>query len=572
MRFYIVVIFMAYLPFMASCINSSPGDKEAISTDAAAIATGQLLFEKNCSSCHSFHQDGIGPGLGGITGKVSIDWLYRMIENPANMISIKDERAVTLQKKFKTIMPSFSSWTDNELRDVIAFLNTQKSSDSSTTAEDDKKVQDPIPEKIKLSGLEVNLEPVSQFPASNEDGKMPLTRITKLDVEPGTGNLFVNDLRGKLYKLENGKPVMYLDVKKFFPSFIDAPGLATGFGSFAFHPDYIKSHIFYTTHSEAAGSGKPDFSYADSIKVAMQWVLTEWKVDNILTHEFAGTKRELMRINMVSGAHGVQEIIFNPMAKKISDDYGLLYIGVGDGASVQEGYSFIPGNKKSVWGTVLRIDPFGSNSNNGKYGIPKSNPFIKDSDPNTMKEIYAYGFRNPHRITWTRKGEMLVSNIGQANIEAIDLIKPGNDYGWPIREGRFLFNPKGNLNNVYPLPGNDSIYKITYPVVEFDHDEGNAITGGYEYWGKSIPKLKGKFLFGDIPSGRLFYANTAEIKQGTLSDVKEWRITVNNIPKTLKEICGCDRVDLHFGRDGQGELYILTKADGKLYKIKSAKN
>lgn len=571
MRFYILVRFMAYLPFLASCINNSAGDKEAISTDTAAIASGQVLFEKNCSSCHNFNQDGIGPNLGGITGKAPVDWLYRMIKNPANMISIKDERALALQKRFKTIMPSFSSWTDNELRDVVAYLNTHKSFDSSTTAEDDKRIQDPIREKIKLSSLEVNLEPVCQFPASNEDGKMPLTRITKLAIEPGSGNLFVNDLRGKLYKLENGKPVMYLEVKKFFPSFIDAPGLATGFGSFAFHPDFVKNHIFYTTHAEAQGSGKADFRYADSIKVAMQWVLTEWKVDNPMIHEFVGTKRELMRINMVSGAHGVQEIIFNPIAKKGSDDYGLLYIGVGDGASVQEGYSFIPHSKKSVWGTILRIDPFGNNSNNGKYGIPKSNPFIGDPDPNTIKEIYAYGFRNPHRITWTRKGQMLVSNIGQANIEAIDLIKPGNDYGWPVREGHFLFNPKGNLNNVYPLPGNDSINKITYPVVEFDHDEGNAIAGGYEYWGKSIPKLKGKFLFGDIPSGRLFYFNTAEIKQGSFSLVREWRITVNNIQQTLKQVCGCDRVDLHFGRDSQGELYILTKADGKLYKIVSAK-
>ena len=129
---------------------------------------------------------------------------------------------------------------------------------------------------------------------------------------------------------------------------------------------------------------------------------------------------------------------------------------------------------------------------------------------------------------------------------------------------------KYNLGTVYPLAANDSIYKITYPVAEFDHDEGKAISGGFEYWGSSIPVLKGKFLFGDIPSGRLFYTNIADMKQGKQAAIKEWKILINNQPKTLKEVCGSNRVDLHFGRDINGELYILTKADGKVYQFKSA--
>lgn len=272
---------------------------------------------------------------------------------------------------------------------------------------------------------------------------------------------------------------------------------------------------------------------------------------------------------MVEGAHGVQEITFNPVSKPGGKDYGLLYIGVGDGASVQEGYSFLPHSKERVWGTILRIDPAGRNSANGKYGIPPDNPFVKDSSTKSLKEIYAYGFRNPHRITWSKTGEMLACNIGQANIEAIYLIKPGHDYGWPVREGNFVFNPDGNLNNVYPLPANDSISNITYPVAEYDHDEGLAISGGYEYWGKAIPQLKGKFIFGDIPSGRLFYINMNDINQGRLATIQEWKITVGKVPKTLKQVCGSDRVDLRFGRDAQGELYVLTKADGRLYKMTS---
>jgi hypothetical protein len=94
-----------------------------------------------------------------------------------------------------------------------------------------------------------------------------------------------------------------------------------------------------------------------------------------------------------------------------------------------------------------------------------------------------------------------------------------------------------------------------------------AITGGYEYWGDAIPELQGKFVFGDIPSGRLFYIDIADIIPGKQAPIKEWKIMFNNSPATLKELCGNDRVDLHFGRDIAGELYILTKPDGKMYKL-----
>ncbi len=568
-KIFISVCLSGILYFSNSCNTGSSTDNNSFSSDAAVIAVGKSLFEKNCSACHSFKQDGIGPGLGRITNEVTVEWLQRFIRNPQEMILSGDGRVAELRKKFKSPMPSFAAFKDDDLNAILAFLHANKVS-TPLSKDDDKGIRDPIPEKIKLSSLVVNLEPITQFPPSNDSGSLPLTRITKLSFGPDAGALFVNDLRGKLYKLKNGRPVLYMDIAKLRPAFIDAPGLATGFGSFAFHPHFADNGIFYTTHTEAPGSGKADFSYDDSIRITVQWVLTEWKTTNPSADSFSGTAKELLRINMVEGAHGVQEITFNPLSKSGDKDYGLLYIGVGDGASVQEGYSFLPHSKERVWGTILRIDPAGSNSANGKYGIPLDNPFVHDADPKILKEIYAYGFRNPHRITWSKTGEMLACNIGQANIEAIYLISPGRDYGWPVREGNFVFNPDGNLNNVYPLPANDSINKITYPIAEYDHDEGVAISGGYEYWGKTIPYLKRKFLFGDIPSGRLFYINTNDIKQGTLAPIREWRITISKLSRTLKEVCGSDRVDLRFGRDAQGELYILTKADGGLYKMTSA--
>jgi glucose/arabinose dehydrogenase len=455
---------------------------------------------------------------------------------------------------------------------IIAFLNTHKKPAQQKTKGSGGEIVNPIPESIALSNLVVGLQLFTQIPPSSDSGKSPLTRITKLDFEPHTGTSFILDLRGKLYRLQNNKAHLYMDMAKLKPEFIDEAGYGTGFGSFAFHHDFEKNGLLYTAHSERPGAGKADFSYADSIKVTLQNVLTEWKADNPRAATFSGTNRELLRVNMPYVIHGFQEIAFNPLVKPGNKDYGMLYLGVGDGGCVEIGYPFLTHNLEKVWGTILRIDPSGSNSANGKYGIPQDNPFAKSQNTKTLREIYAWGFKNPHRITWSKSGQMLVCNIGEANIESINLVMPGHDYGWPIREGNFVLDPYGDITKVYPLPADDSIYHITYPVAQYDHDGGwIAISGGYEYTGLAIPQLSGKFIFGDIASGKLFYIEMADVKQGKLAPIKEFRFSINGSKTTFKEIAGNDnRVDMHFGRDARGELYILIKPDGKVYKLVSA--
>lgn len=538
--------------------------------DSARIAQGETLFNQNCSGCHNFRQDGIGPQLGGLTTKVSSSWITRYIKNPQKMISSGDKRARQQFKKFKVVMPSFPSLKDDELKSLVAYLGIHKQPVQQVSKMIGQVATNPIPEAIKVSGLVGGLELITTIPPSSDSGKLPLTRITKLGYRPDNKELFVLDLRGQLYKLQDNKPQVYMDMWKLKSKFIPVPGLATGFGSFAFHPDFAKNGLIYTTHTEPPGTAKADFAYADSIKVTLQWVLTEWKADDPNAATFSGKGRELFRANMVTGIHGVQEITFNPLSKPGDEDYGLLYIGVGEGGAVESGYPFIAHNLQNVWGTVLRIDPKGNNSANKQYGIPKHNPFADNKNQKILKEIYAYGFRNPHRITWSSSGKMFVSNVGHGNIESLNLIVPGHDYGWPIREGTFALDPYGDLNKVYPLPANDSIYKITYPVAEFDHDEGKAISGGYEYTGTAIPQLRGKFLFGDIPSGRLFYIEMADVKPGKLAPIKEWKMSLNGTQTSFKDIIGNGRIDLHFGKDAKGEIYLLTKADGKVYKLISA--
>jgi cytochrome c2 len=544
-----------------SCNNQNSVNSQKPSIDSLSI-TGKKLFEANCSSCHNFKQDGIGPNLAGISKKESAEWIRKFIHDPKALIKSGDVHAKNIQAKFHSIMPSFPSMKETEIDQLIAFLQlTQRVSEEE---EDSLSIKNPIPAKIVASDIHIALE--LRFSMPFTDSKQPFTRISKMIKSPDN-NWFIHDQRGILYKIINNRPEVFLNIKTWKPGFISEPGLATGFGSFVFHPDFKKNGIFYTTHTEPAHSKPADFSIPDSVKQTLQWVITEWITKDPSSGTFKGTNRELLRIDMVSGIHGVQEITFNPLARSNSEDFGLLYIGVGDGGSVENGYPFLTKHPEKIWGTILRIDPKGNNSRNGQYGIPEKNPYSKNPNKNIVKEIYAVGFRNPNHITWTKSGLMLVTNIGQANIEALDIVDKGANYGWPVREGRFEMKPVGNINRIYKLPPDDSIYHISYPVAAFDHDEGNAIGGGFEYTGKALSILKGKYLFGDIPSGRLFYVNVADLKKGREATIREWFVTMNGKQTNLRELCGSDRADLRFAKDKKGEMYIFTKADGKIYQL-----
>ena len=559
--FYCILILICF----TAC--NTKNEYSDIPTDSVTVAKGHAAFTQNCSSCHNFRQDGIGPQLGGVTRTVSTEWLRNFIRNPKGVVESGDDRGEKLLARYKTMMPSFAHYTDEDLTQIIAYLHTQKAPETSASASGEE-LKDPLPAPIQPSDLVVNVEFVTEIPASSDKGFK--TRITKFDYIPGTQRMFMVDIRGKLYELQNNKPRVYMDMAALKTRFIDAPGLATGFGSFAFHPEFMKNGLLYTSHTEAAKTAIADFHYADSIPVALQWVVSEWKVDQPGASSFKGKSRELFRIDMVTGMHGVQELTFNHNSKPGDEDYGLLYIGVGDGACVESGFPFLVQNIENPWGSILRIDPKGNNSANKKYGVPAKNPFVRHDNKQALGEVYAYGFRNPHRITWTMEGEMLASNIGQANIESVNLIEAGHNYGWPIREGTFLLNPYGDITKVYPLPANDDQSGVTYPVAQYDHDEGLAISGGFEYTGSDIPALKGKYLFADMNNGRLYFIDLTEVKQGQPATVREWKITYNGAPTSTAELCGSKRVDLRFGKDYKGDVYFFSKQDGKVYRLANA--
>ncbi len=541
--------------FLVACNPAKKEFGKDISTDASQILRGKKLFEQNCSSCHRFDGDAIGPNLSGLTRQVASEWIRAFIQNPAEMIAKKDTRALALLEKYRSEMPSYPQLQEGDLDALLSYLHTFSTVPIPISGDTTSNL---IPEKVQDSGIRLELEFFAQLPAS--DSVFPFAKMTKMEPIPGTDRLAINDQRLGIYVLMGQKPTLYLPLLELRPKMVSKPGWGTGLGSFAFHPDFLSNGLFYTAHTEPGGSAKEDVGYTDSLKVFMQWVLTEWKADDPMATKFSGSSREMLRISNASQAHGMQELTFNPHAKKgFSADYGLLYVGYGDGGTAEKGFPAISNHGgKGMYSSIWRIDPLGRSGKNGKYGIPSSNPFFgKDGK---AAEVIAYGFRNPNRIFWDESGQLFTTDIGQHSIEEINKVVEGNFYGWPIREGTFVINPFGSFRALYPLPEEDKEFGVTYPALQLEHDELVAVIGGYEV---NEGPLKGKFVFGDIPSGRLFFVDLSVDKPVAYT----WGVRYQGKEMSLQELVGHNRVDLKFGQDASKHLYVMSKTNGVVYRL-----
>ena len=538
-------------------------------TDEMSLQAGMALFNAHCGSCHNFEQQEIGPNLAGITSEVGKEWLISFIRNPAGKIDGGDQRAVASFEKYGMYMPGFDHLSESEMENLLGFIHGFSRGESRNRSNRKGGLLDPIPEKIQASGITLVIEDAFRIPRSSDNP--PHTRVNKLATVHigGRQQMFIADLRGTLYRAEQDTVSEYLNIREFFPDFIDQPGFGTGFGSFAFHPAFERNGLLFTTHTEPAGSAKADFALPDSVPAALQWVLTAWKTQAPNAKKLEANPWELLRIDMHSHVHGVQEIAFNPFVREGHPDYGMLYVGVGDGGMGASDTYPLVSSKAGVWGAVLRIDPGGNTSQNGQYGIPGDNPYSNEA--NALGEIWCRGFRNPHRFSWdpSDPNRMFISNIGQHSVEEVNIGMAGAHYGWPQREGAFLFDPNANTELVYPLPPQDHGY--SYPTAQYDHDEGNAICGGYVFDSESVPILQGKYIFGDIPRGTLFYFDTADIEPGTPAPVYKLSLEYNGELTSLEERVPGRRVDLRFGLGPDRSLMILTKADGRVYRVIGAR-
>lgn len=612
-----------------------------VASTPESLAAGKKAYDANCASCHG------NMAQGAVKAGVAISIIAEQGGKQAPDLTddqwdhgSTDGEIYTVIKK--GIPPTMMAGWDGRISDpdiwsivnYIRALATQPNVIVAPTV-----AADPTPRpRHALELSEYARMPVTGEPRG-ENTRGQLARVNFLRDEPGGRRFFVNDLNGPLYILDKQTKqfTTYLDFNGrdgrpgLFPKFTFERNLAIGLTNVIFDPDYARNGVFYTIHMEDPATPAPaapkervvrglDLSgYATTPaimtptvggRIDREAVLVEWTDTDVTNTTFDGTARELMRLQQPTPIHPMGEMTFNPVAKPGDPEWRVMYIGSGDaGTGEQRDIRRLnPQRLDTLVGKILRIVPdlrehasSSTVSDNGRYRIPKDNPFA--SVDGARKEIWAVGLRNPHRLVWdvdpaTPRGPRLVAfNIGLASWETVVIVKKGANYGYPFREGPQAMTLKG----MAPVPVDDTIpvqitdtvargtVKPTYPVIAYPHaaDGGDAIAGGVIYRGSRIPALEGKLIFGDITTGRVWYAEMSDVLRADDDDpatVAPLHAIDAGLRRLTEEtfrarggqgdalpgaaaISGRGRVDMRFAEDHEGELYILTKSDGMIRRV-----
>ena len=234
---------------------------------------------------------------------------------------------------------------------------------------------------------------------------------------------------------------------------------------------------------------------------------------------------------------------------------GYLYIGMGDGGSGDDPDNRAQ-NPNELLGKMLRIDVNVPDSNNAGYMVPADNPFVGGTPVAARTEIWAFGLRNPWRYNFDDPkrggtGALVIADVGQNRYEEIDFeprARGGRNYGWRVREGLHS-NITGSL--AYP-PAVD-------PVFEYDHTQGQSITGGFVYRGNVLgASFQGRYFFADYIAGRIWSLALDQGGDGLASDLREHTAELGG--SALGNVSA-------FGVDADGELYVVSYSRGIVFRI-----
>ncbi|HEY5807989.1 MAG TPA: PQQ-dependent sugar dehydrogenase [Povalibacter sp.] len=295
----------------------------------------------------------------------------------------------------------------------------------------------------------------------------------------------------------------------------------------AFHPNFpTDSRVFLSyTRRISGGLVSRISSFANSSRTAL-----------------GPTETVLLTLNQPQDNHNGGNIAFGKD--------GLLYIGFGDGGGGGDDHGST-GNGQlltTMLGKMLRIDVGAQSATT--YAIPGDNPFASNAKctattPNAAScpEIYAWGLRNPWRWSFDRSnGDLWAGDVGQGAWEEVNTVARGGNYGWRCREGAHEYSAG--------TPGCNTAASID-PVTEYDHSLGTAITGGYVYRGPQTTPLKGRYIFGDSGTGRLW------------AWIPENATTAS--PRKPTQLADTDLSIVSFGEGNDGELYVVNY--NSLHKI-----
>lgn len=373
-----------------------------------------------------------------------------------------------------------------------------------------------------LSTLLVGVTLLLQGTAQAQDIEWP--EISVVEVVDGLDSPLLvthaGDGSGRIFIVEQGGTIRVVQGGALLPTpFLDITNLVSccgeqGLLGLAFPPDYSEKDYFYVNYTDNSGdtvvarydvSANPNVADSDSEEV----VLT---VDQPYSNH--------------NGGH----LAFGPD--------GYLYIGLGDGGSGGD-----PDNNAqdptTLLGKMLRIDV---EAGVVPYAIPADNPFV--GDPTTLDEIWALGLRNPWRYSFDRlTGDLYIGDVGQTELEEIDFQAASSDggenYGWRCYEGTEPYN----------LAGCEVPSEYTFPVEEYSHNLGCAVTGGYVYRGEQYPRLDGVYFYGDYCSGRI------------------WGLQESGTGWESLELLDTSLFISSFGEDEAGNLFLTDLVGGAVYEV-----
>ena len=323
-----------------------------------------------------------------------------------------------------------------------------------------------------------------------------------VDLQPdGSGRLFIIEKAGRIRIIENEQLLNepFLDITDR----VGSRGNEQGLLGLAFHPQYEENGWFYVNYTDTNGDT----------------VLARFQVSSDANRSDPGSELRLLGVDQPYPNHNGGALAFGPD--------GYLYAGLGDGGAAGDPQ----GNAQSLdtlLGKILRLDV----DSGEPYAIPGDNPF--------GNEIWAYGLRNPWRLSFdTATGDLYIGDVGQGEWEEIDFLAAGSaggaNFGWDHREGAHDYEGGGPADMIDP-------------VAEYSHPEGGcSVSGGYVYRG-AMPEWNGIYLYGDYCTGIIW---------GLFRSVAGWQ---------EQQLFDVDVTITSFGQDENGEVYLVSDS-GSIHRL-----
>ena len=361
--------------------------------------------------------------------------------------------------------------------------------------------------------------PACAAPAFEPTGGLRLERVVEglespvhLTAPARDPRLFIVEQPGRIRIVKAGRLLAtpFLDIT-------DRVGFGgeRGLLSVAFHPRYASNGFFFVNYTDRHGDTRVE----------------RYRVTRDPDRADPASARLILAVDQPYSNHNGGHVLFGPD--------GMLYVGMGDGGSGGDPQGHGQ-NRADLLGDLLRLDV----DHGDPYAIPPDNPFARE--PGARPEVWAYGLRNPWRLCFDRaSGLLIIADVGQDHWEEVDAVpadRAGVNFGWNAMEGSHCFKD----------PHCDP-QRFTRPVLEYGHDQGCSITGGFVYRGRRLPALTGCYVFSDYCKG---WIRSVRIGGGVARERREWR--------------GLHAGDVtSFGEDAEGEMYVMNQK-GQVFRIAAA--